>query len=396
MTRRLYYTDARRTEFTATVVGRADDGRRIYLDETAFYPTSGGQPFDTGTLDGARVVDVVDEEDRIAHVLDRPLPADTHQVRGTVDWARRWDHMQQHTGQHLLSAVFEDLLGHRTVSVHFGAESSTLDLDAAGVSAQALARVEARANELVSQAIPVTVTFEDAATAAGLRKATGRTGEIRIVTIAGVDRSACGGTHVATTAEIGAVLLRRTEKVKQGTRVEFVCGGRAIERARADLSALSRVAQALSSSLDEAPASLEARLAHAQQVEGAARKLERELDAYRARERYDAAAPDTRGVRRVIERRPAGTLDDLRGLAHAVCALPGAAFIGVIEESGAIIVGTSEDSALEAGPVLKRALALVQGKGGGSPRMAQGSAPAAEVDHVIAAVLQEWDAPRSA
>src|SRR3954470_7683558 len=165
MTNRLYYTDAYRTEFTAIVVDRSGDGTRVYLDETAFYPTSGGQPHDLGTLGGVAVVDVIDEDDRIAHVLAAPLPAAQGRVEGRVDWARRYDHMQQHTGQHLLSAVFEDLFGFKTVSVHFGPDSSTLDLDSDAVSRKQLDRAEARANAVVTEAQPVTVAFEDAATA---------------------------------------------------------------------------------------------------------------------------------------------------------------------------------------------------------------------------------------
>ena len=131
MTNRLYYTDSYRTEFSSAVTERASDGTRVYLDETAFYPTSGGQPHDIGTIGGTRVIDVVDEGERIAHVLAAPLADnDDMRVSGRVDWARRFDHMQQHTGQHLVSAVFEDLFGAKTVSVHFGPEYSTLDLDA--------------------------------------------------------------------------------------------------------------------------------------------------------------------------------------------------------------------------------------------------------------------------
>src|SRR3954451_6653480 len=148
-TQRLYYTDAYRTEFEATVVDRDETGARVYLSETAFYPTSGGQPHDLGRLGGVEVIDVVDEGDRIAHVLASPLDAVGAPARGVVDWTRRYDHMQQHTGQHLLSAVFEDLLGHRTVSVHFGPDSSTLDLGAESISHRELLAVEERANTIV-------------------------------------------------------------------------------------------------------------------------------------------------------------------------------------------------------------------------------------------------------
>src|SRR3954469_7437637 len=153
MTNRLYYTDAYRTSFTASVVDRSEDGLSVYLSETAFYPTSGGQPHDVGTLGGVDVVDVVDEDDRIAHVLASPLSAGAgSRVDGRVQWARRFDNMQQHTGKHLLSAVLEDLFGFRTVSVHFGTESSTLDLDADAVTAEQLLRAEERANHVVFEA----------------------------------------------------------------------------------------------------------------------------------------------------------------------------------------------------------------------------------------------------
>src|SRR5882724_68997 len=147
MTERLYYSDAYLTEFDATVLEHADGGRRTYLDRTAFYPTSGGQPSDRGWLGEAEVVDVVDEGDRIAHLLASPVTAP--HVRGRIDWSRRFDHMQQHTGQHLLSAVIAELFGYQTVSVHFGPENSTLDLDTGAMSHEQIVAAEGRANQVV-------------------------------------------------------------------------------------------------------------------------------------------------------------------------------------------------------------------------------------------------------
>ncbi|HEY6829540.1 MAG TPA: alanyl-tRNA editing protein, partial [Gemmatimonadaceae bacterium] len=220
MTNRLYYADSYRTEFSSAVAERASDGTRVYLEETAFYPTSGGQPHDVGTLGGARVIDVIDEGERIAHVLDAPLAVnDDMRIPGRIDWTRRFDHMQQHTGQHLLSAVFEDLFGAKTVSVHFGPDYSTLDLDAETITRSQMVAAEARANEIVAEARPVTVSFEDAESAIGLRKASDRSGQLRIVSIAELDRSACGGTHVRSTSEIGAILLRSVERVRKTSRV---------------------------------------------------------------------------------------------------------------------------------------------------------------------------------
>src|SRR4029077_18063776 len=164
MTERLYYTDSYLCEFQARVVERSADGRTVYLDRSAFYPTSGGQPFDLGSIAGIAVTEVIDEEDRIAHRLAAPLgmPGTEGEIDARIDWARRFDHMQQHSGQHLLSAVFEDLFGLHTVSVHFGPESSTLDLDTEALSADRVARAEQRANEIVFESRPLSVTFVDA------------------------------------------------------------------------------------------------------------------------------------------------------------------------------------------------------------------------------------------
>ena len=376
MTHRLYYTDAYRTEFTATVVDRDAEGRRVYLDESAFYPTSGGQLHDLGRLGNIDVVDVIDEEDRVAHVLASPIGADAidRPISGRIDWTRRYDHMQQHTGQHLISAVFDDLFGARTVSVHFGAEYSTLDLDAELVTRDQLMKAESRANAIVSEARPVTVAFEDSATATGLRKPSDRPGQLRIVTIDSLDRSACGGTHVRSTAEIGAVLLRSVEKIRKATRIEFVCGQRAIRRARRDYESLGRIAASLTSSIDEAASVVGAQSDRLKELDGTRRKLEKELASFRVRERYDAATPGASEVRTIVVR-DATSIDELRTLAQAALALPKVVVVGALTSPASVLIAASEDSGVDAGKVLKEKLAAVGGRGGGSPRMAQGSVP---------------------
>jgi alanyl-tRNA synthetase len=387
MTNRLYYTDAYRGEFNANVVARGDDDTRVYLDETAFYPTSGGQPHDLGTLNGVTVIDVIDEGERIVHVLSSPLPAG-EAVMGKIDWARRFDLMQQHTGQHLLSAVFEDLFGFKTVSVHFGAESSTLDLDAELVTHQQMLAAEARANAIVAEARPVTVTFEDAQNATGLRKASDREGTLRVVSIEDIDRSACGGTHVRTSAEIGAVLLRSNEKVRKTTRIEFVCGRRAIGRARRDFETLSAIAGSLSASLDDAASIVAAQAERLKDSESARKKAGQELASYRARERYEASAADESGVRRIVVR-DAATMDDARAVAQAAFSLAKVVVIGAIATPPSVLVASSEDSGVDAGKLLKETLATVGGRGGGSPRLAQGSVPdASALDRVVQLLVE--------
>jgi alanyl-tRNA synthetase len=383
---RLYYTDAYRTSFEARVVERADEGRRVYLEHTAFYPTSGGQPHDVGTLGGTPVVDVIDEGARVAHVLAGAAP-DAEILTGEIDWQRRYDHMQQHTGQHLLSAVFEDLFGHHTVSVHFGDEYSTLDLDIESVSRERLVQAEERANEIVTEGRRVVVSFEDAATAAGLRKASDREGTLRIVSIEGIDRSACGGTHVRTTSEIGTVLVRRVEKVRKATRIEFVCGSRALRRARTDFDALTQVAGALSTSLDEAPALVAAQAAQLRDGENARRKLERELAAFRARALHESTPPNERGHRVAVVRDSAG-MEELRALAQAYVALPGAVIVGVVQDPPALLFGAAEDTGLDAGRTLRDVVTPLGGRGGGSPRVAQGSVPSDALEACVSALAE--------
>lgn len=389
MTERLYYRDATLRVFSGTVVDTADQGRRVYLDQTAFYPTSGGQPHDLGTLGASRVIDVVDEGERVAHVLETPLADENGiPVRGEIDWNRRHDLMQQHTGQHLLSAVLDDLLGLKTVSVHFGPDTSTLDVtNSSGggntLSADALANIETRANAIVADARPVIVTFEDAAVATGLRKPSDRDGVLRIVTIDGIDRSACGGTHVASTANIGPVFLRRQEKVRQGLRIEFICGDRAMKRARQDLEILSRIARMFSASIDDAARVVEGQVAQLGELQAENRRLNESLASYRAVELFAAATPREDGIRVVVERVASGA-DSARSLALAFAPLSRAMFIVASHTPPSVLVATSADSGLDAGKTLKPLLEKVGGRGGGSARLAQGSAPTADaVDRVL-------------
>jgi alanyl-tRNA synthetase len=373
MTDRLYYTDSYLREFAAHILDRSADGCTVYLDRTAFYPTSGGQPFDLGSIAGIAVREVIDEGDRIAHLLAAPLAAGP--VECSIDWNRRFDHMQQHTGQHLLSAVFEELFHLRTVSFHLGAESSTIDLEGGAVDTRMAAAAEARSNEIVRENRPVGVAYEDAASVQGLRKATEREGTLRIVSIDGLDRSACGGTHVRATGEIGTVLLRKLEKVRQTVRVEFLCGGRAIRRARADYEALSRVAQLFSASLDEAPGMVAAQVETARTVEKARRKLELDLAAYQGKELYRDTIPGSDGVRRLVRRATTGSLDELRALAQNFTAQPRAVFVATLLTPPSVLLATSADAGVDAGQKLKAALLEAGGRGGGTARMAQGSVP---------------------
>ena len=387
MTTRLYYADTYLRAFDATIVERAEGGRRIYLDRSAFYPASGGQPHDLGTLGGVAVTNVVDEEERVAHVLAEPYTGDDA-VHGVIDWSRRWDYTQQHTGQHLLSGAFMTLFGWPTVSVHFGDVMSSLELRVPAISAAQLRRTEELANALVAENRTVAVTYEDAAAVASrLRKAPVREGTLRVVTIERLDVSACGGTHVRATGEIGAILLRRVEKLRDNTRVEFLCGARAICRARTDYDALSDIAARLSAGVDEVAPLVLAQADEVKAIAGAYRKLVEEVTGHRARALWKSTPPGTDGVRR-LRGTDGMTPDELRAFALACAARPATIFAGAFRATRTIALAVSADLDANAGILLKNELQKVGGRGGGSARTAQGTVPSDEqVDTVLAALL---------
>ncbi len=405
MTGRLYYDDSYLTEFRATVLAIDEDRCRVVLRETAFYPSSGGQPFDVGTINGTAVTDVVDSGDRIIHILASPLIEDAVDCR--IDWVRRFDHMQQHTGQHLLSAVIVDLFGVPTVGFHLGAGSSTIEVGAASFDADRIREAAQRANEIVFENRPVKVSYSDAAGAAGLRKASECEGILRIIEIEGLDRSACGGTHVRRTGEIGPIAIRRTEKLRGNTRIEFLCGSRAVRRARADYEHLSAVAQVFSSTLDDTPAMVASAMARLQDSEKARQKLAAELAQARGRQLYQDTVPGADGLRRYWKRVASGGIgEEIRREAQSFTAQGKAVYLATSEEpaqnglasgsqvrrvsgsigaagSGlcaseipaAVLLAVSADAGLAAAEWLKPRLALAGGKGGGNAQMAQGSLP---------------------
>jgi alanyl-tRNA synthetase len=385
MTDRLYYTNAYLTDFDATVIERADGGRRVYLDRTAFYPTSGGQPHDKGSLGGTEVTEVVDEGERIAHLVVDTLPEGP--TSGHVDWSRRFDHMQQHTGQHLLSAVLADLVGCQTVGVHFGRESSTIDLEIAALSREQIDRIEERVNEVVVQNRPVELSFEQANSVAGLRKPSDRSGTLRIVSILDIDRSACGGTHVRATGEIGAVAIRKVERVRKGTRLEFLCGARSIRRARADYRLLTELSAELSATSEDLPRLINAQMEELKEAQSLRREMQAAVDLYRARELYGTATPDATGIRRAVVMDSSEPLEGLRGLAQAFASLPMAIFVGGVSSPPAVVLAASPDTRVDAAGVLKGLLASVGGRGGGSAILAQGVLPGrSQLEAVLASI----------
>jgi alanyl-tRNA synthetase len=362
---RLYYSDSYLRHFSARVI--ACDGLRLYLDRTAFYPASGGQPWDTGLIGGVPVTGVTDEDDQIAHLTAGPVEGD--EVECAIDWDRRFDHMQQHSGQHLLSAVFVELYGIETVSFHLGEQTSTIDLAVSGLSQNQVVSAERWANRTVFENRPISVSMENSPT--DLRKPTEREGALRVVTIRDLDRSACGGTHVLNTGEIGLITIRKLDRIRDNVRVEFLCGMRAVQRARADYEALSRVAQVFSAPLDNVPELAAAQRGALDTAERVRRKLDEEVSRYRGKELYQSTEPDRSSIRKVVKR--AARMEDLRPLAQNFTSHPHSVFVGIVDDPPSLLLAASSDSGVDAGKALKECLAAAGGRGGGTARIAQGT-----------------------
>jgi alanyl-tRNA synthetase len=393
MTERLYYHDSHLTEFEARVlaVTHAPDGRpALRLDCTAFYPTGGGQPTDTGTLGAARVVECIDlGPEGVLHVFEGEAPSEGDRVRGAVDWPRRLDHIQQHTGQHILSQAFVELFHAPTRSFRMTADACEIDLDLADPSDQKIERAIARANEIIWSDLPVLVhqvTPEEAARLP-LRKDTERMGDLRVIEIEGFDFSPCGGTHARRTGEVGVLVARHWERAKGLVRLTFAAGGRAAaDYHRANHTARA-VAALFSVARDESPEAVSRLREENKQLlrrlrslqETAARAEARELLEEIERASDEPGSPKLPGhatgaprvIARILEDHDA---ESLRALAQALIANPNTiALLGSHEGDGArLVFARSPDAPGDMSALMRQACHTLEGRGGGRPDLAQG------------------------
>jgi alanyl-tRNA synthetase len=384
LTERLYYRDSFVREFEANVVSCEPEegagGKRwcVVLDQTAFYPTSGGQPHDTGKLGEAKVVEVADSDDghRIVHYTSAELPAGP--VHGTIDWAQRVDHMQQHTGQHILSAAVVELFQFPTVSFHLGRDVSTIDVDAPSLVPRQLEEAERRANEIIFDDRVVTIRFGTAEelAEAGIRKKVEREGILRAIEIEGFDRQPCGGTHLARTGQAGMLLLRKVERRRDGWRVEFMCGYRALAAARGDFATLTQAASLLSCGLADVPASVTKIVEERRAQHGAVKHMEDRLAGLEARELLGqgVTAGDAR-MKFVSAVLDAATPAYLALLAAKMTAEANVTALLAARSSGHVIFAQTKGASGDMGGLLREALAAFRGKGGGTKDFAQGKIP---------------------
>ncbi|MGH9863786.1 MAG: alanyl-tRNA editing protein [Candidatus Acidiferrales bacterium] len=380
MTERLYYNDSFLREFDAQLLACEPENARwrVRLDRTAFYPTSGGQPFDMGRLGAAAVVEVLDAEDEeIIHFTDQPVAVGA--IHGAIDWPRRFDHMQQHTAQHMLSAAFIELFKYQTVSFHLGRDISTVDLAALSVTPRQLEEAERRVNEIIFADRPIAVRYGTAEelAAQGIRKKIHREGTLRVIDIESFDRQPCGGTHLTRTGQTGMLLTRKCERQKQNWRVEFVAGWRALAVARGDFAVLRQAAEHLGCGMAELPDNVRKTQEERRAGLREAKKLTERLAEL---ESADLLARNTETSQNGKSSIVVFISDDATGsylamLAAKIVATPDMQVALASRAAKAIVLAQSAGLDGDMGALLRELLAPVGGKGGGSKAFAQGTVP---------------------
>ena len=390
MTERIYYTEpsCRTFEATVTRTGERDGRPLVTLDRTAFYPTSGGQPFDTGRLGSVDVVETIDEGDEIVHVVSAPVAPGTR-LRGEIDWVRRFDHMQQHTGQHVLSAAFDRLFENRTTSFHMGAEVSTIDV-AREATSDEIDRAVDEANHVVWDDREVSVRFVsvDEAARLTLRKEPIREGTLRLVEIRDFDLSACGGTHVSRTGAIGIIAVTQSERFRGGSRITFACGSRALRAFRGYRDAVAGAVRVLSVLPHELPSAVERAQLDSKDLRKTVSRLQGELAGHEASRLLEDAA--VVGDRRVVVRALEGW--DAAGLKAIASSLVGRSGVVAVLVSArnpvAVVVARSQDAALDSSMGLRMLLDRFGGRGGGRPELAQGAGLVGKIEDILTAARE--------
>ena len=374
MTKKLYYEDPYLTTFTASIIKKEPE--YVIISETAFYPTGGGQPCDTGSLNGISVVNVEVIDGELRHFLAEPLDSQSIDVKGSINWLRRFDHMQQHAGQHILSAAFAELFQMQTVSFHLGKETATIDLDTTEVTAEQLKKAEELANQIIleNRAIETKWVTEDELAQYKLRKATSIKEDIRLVIIPDFDYNACGGTHPSSTGQVGSIKILQTEKQKRHIRVEFVCGKRVLTQLDRKQNVLLNLISTLSSPEEKLVDAANNLLHTNKTLEKLLNEHKQELLKFEAKELLKQSINDIVAI--TFENR---TIQDLQRLVRflveespsSLCVL-----VSHNEEKLQIVAarGTNREESMKA--LLLQVLPLINGKGGGNDTLAQGGGEA--------------------
>jgi alanyl-tRNA synthetase len=396
-TPKLYFRDSSLLEFSANVIDvqPSDRGRLVVLDQTAFYPTGGGQPNDIGTLGDATVVDVFeDDTGTIYHVVEEAAELNPGQtVTGIIDRLRRLDHMQQHSGQHILSQAFVQACGAETRSFHLGARASTIDIELHSPTPDLLQAAEEIANSVVFQDRPMRVHMvnEEEALRLPLRKESAVRGDIRVIEVEDFDWSPCGGTHAQRTGQVGNIAIRSFERVRKLTRVEFLCGVRVLADYRLANNSAFAVARLFSCERDSSPELAQRAVQENKDLKRQVRDL-RELAMSAEASEMLAASPVNSGFKLIEAIFKLRDFEEVRILASKIVQHePSVALLATTDEKGGrLVFARSASLTQDMGQLLAKACATLGGRGGGKPDLAQGGGPDVErVEEVIRAAILE-------
>jgi alanyl-tRNA synthetase len=378
MTTKLYYQDPYVKTFKTKIIKQEQDetgGWFVTLKDTAFYPTGGGQPFDAGTLNGVSVVNVEEVEGEIRHYVSKGLSGE--EVEGVIDWDRRFDHMQQHTGQHILSAAFVEILGFETVSFHLGMETLTIDINTGELTEEMAREVEGLANQIILENRPIDNKWvtPDEATTYPLRKKLSVTDNIRLVIIPEFDYNGCGGTHPKSTGEVSSIKILNWEKEKKTTRVHFVCGNRVLEQLHNKNKVVIEVGQILSSPEQEITAAVKRLLEQGKGMEKALEEAKNSLLHYEAQNLL-TRKNEKNLLGELFENR---SIQELQKLARILTTIDEGLCTFLITENSdklqmVFAKGKSANGNMK--NLIGEVLPLLNGKGGGNETMAQGGGEA--------------------
>ena len=395
-TERLYYRDSHLIEFDARVVDvteRVSGWTAVVLNRTAFYPTGGGQPSDTGTLNGSRVVECIDDGQIVLHVVQGATPAVGSEVSGRIDWARRLDHIQQHTGQHILSQALVTLFRAPTKSFRVLDDACEIDVDLSNPTNEVIERAVELANNVIWEDRQITirnVTSEEASSLP-LRKDPAREGELRLIEIEGFDLTPCGGTHAYRTGEVGMIAVRSWERAKGLTRIEFVAGTRALADYRRANKSARETAALFSTGRDDVAALAAHMLEENKELNRRVRVLEEGLASVEAERFVNEQEPKedgTRVITKVFDDRDA---ESLKRLAHALMGFPKviALLFAAEKDTTRMVFARSSDAHGDMNQMMRKACEMLDGRGGGKPEMAQGGGKNTQQIHETIAVLLE-------
>jgi alanyl-tRNA synthetase len=373
-TERLYNDDPYLKEFDAKVIEIIpyEDKFGIVLDRTAFYPVGGGQPFDTGYLNAASVLEVFEKDGKLLHIVNEPLQS--KEVKGLINWSRRFDHMQQHTGQHILSECFEELYSGSTDSFHLGKDIASIEINIDSFSEDDGLRLENMANDIIYSNLPVTarIVTDEELKNIPLRKKPKVTENIRIVEVKGFDYSPCGGTHVSATGEVGIIKLKSWEKCKGGYRFVFVCGYRALKDYEMQNSIIKTLCEKLSVRDCDVVEALCKVISDCKYAEKQLSAANQELIKFEA-DNITKECPIVGGIRLVSRIFDNRSINDVKLLAQYLTQVPGTvALLACRNESAQVIFARSEDVSIDMNTLFKAVLHIIDGKGGGNSKTAQG------------------------